>query len=105
MTILNSSGHSQLTPEQVNKANQEAEARAFLKVLKEASDLCCEACQGLNFLQVIRLKKISGLITGTGKDALVPIPIYACADCGHVNKVFLEKLDIPSPDVPEKGIE
>ena len=102
--ILNSSGQPQLTQEQVKAANQEAEARAFLKVLKDASDLCCEECTCLNFLQVVRLKKISGLITGTGKDALVPIPVYACADCGHVNKVFLERLDtIPTePDAGKK---
>jgi hypothetical protein len=27
--------------------------------------------------------------TGTAQDALVPIPLFACAKCGHVNNEFL----------------
>jgi len=95
MSILGPDGNPQLTGDQLNNANEKAKAKAFMKVLKDASDLCCEKCQGLNFIEVVRLKKISGLVTGTGKDALVPLRIYACADCGHVNSIFLTMLETP----------
>ena len=110
-TLIGPNG-SELNPNQIASANEQAEAAAFLKILREADDLGCENCKGLNFLQVVRLKKVSGLITGTGKDSMIPIPVYACADCGHVNKIFLSKLEgsslgtpKPSPEVPERGIE
>jgi predicted nucleic acid-binding Zn ribbon protein len=86
-------GNPALSADQVEMANARAQQAALMQVLKDASDMACEKCQELNFLQVVRLKKLSGLITGTGKDAVIPIPIYACASCGHVNAFFLQKLD------------
>lgn len=109
---LISTGGQPLTKEQLESANEQAQTEALIRLLKDSDDLCCEECSGLNFMQVIRLKRISGLATGTGKDALIPIPVYSCASCGHVNKMFLAKIDTvkeetpaTSPEVPEKGIE
>jgi len=65
----------------------------LLKLLETATDFVCENCGGLNFIDVYRIKKISGLATGTGVDSLLPIPVYACADCGHVNSIFIEKMN------------
>ena len=30
-------------------------------------------------------------MTGTAQDALLPIPVFACSKCGHVNEEFLPK--------------
>jgi len=35
------------------------------------------------------LRKASRFITGTAQDALIPIPVFACSKCGHVNEEFL----------------
>ena len=35
------------------------------------------------------LRKASRFLTGTAQDALVPIQVFSCAKCGHVNEEFL----------------
>ena len=49
----------------------------------------CEECGHVHFQQVLIIRKASGLLTGTGKTTYVPIPVFACTDCGHVNTEFL----------------
>lgn len=109
MSLITTPGGQQLTQHDLEQANEQAKMAALVNLLKQSEDLCCESCNELNFLQVVRLKRISGLATGTGKDALIPVPVYACASCGHVNKMFWMKLEDESeptsPEVPEKGIE
>ena len=65
----------------------------FAQILKAAENLVCAKCGGLNFMQVYRIKKLSGLVTGTGKDTIAPISVYACADCGEIPAEILEKLN------------
>jgi uncharacterized Zn finger protein len=58
------------------------------EMLKNAKDVTCEACQSKNFKKIMRIKKLSKILTGAPEDALIPIPTFACADCGHVNAEF-----------------
>ena len=58
------------------------------ELLKSATDVKCEACESKNFKKIVRIKKLSKLLTGAPEDAFVPIPLFACAECGHVNKDF-----------------
>jgi hypothetical protein len=75
----------------VNIAEQQQMAQ-IANLLKISPDMECEKCKSRNFMQIFRIKKISGLASGTGKDVIVPIGIYGCAECGHVNEYFLDKL-------------
>jgi len=36
----------------------------------------------------LKIRKLSKLYTGQPKDTLIPIPMFACKECGHINKVF-----------------
>lgn len=60
--------------------------------IKNSENIYCEECGGKNFINVFRLKKLSGLMTGTGKDMLIPVSTLACADCGKVPDKLLEKI-------------
>jgi hypothetical protein len=40
------------------------------------------------FKEVIYLKSVPKLLTGSPEDTTVPFPIYACDFCGHINKGF-----------------
>jgi len=51
----------------------------------------CEECGGLYFEQALHIRKVSGLLTGTGQTSYLPIPVFACKACGHVNTEFLPK--------------
>jgi len=49
----------------------------------------CEKCGGQTFKDVVMLRKASRFVTGTTQDALIPIQVFACTSCNHVNDEFL----------------
>lgn len=57
--------------------------------LSNAQDITCENCGNYTFSEVLLMKKLSALISPTGKEAIVPIPTFACNACGYINKQFL----------------
>ncbi len=57
----------------------------------DLEDLVCEHCESKFFRQVNAFKKISALVSPTGKQQIVPIPVFRCDECGHINKEFLPK--------------
>ena len=56
--------------------------------LKDCKTIKCDKCGGIYFKEVIYLKHVSKLLTGSLEDTTVPFPIYKCESCGHVNKGF-----------------
>lgn len=56
--------------------------------LKECPTIKCEVCESTYFREVIFLKRVPALMTGSAEDTVVPFPIYKCDSCGHVNKGF-----------------
>jgi len=66
--------------------------------VENAKNLACEKCNGNLMKQVFVIKVISGLVTGDSKDTLVPVPVFACNNCNHVNGLFAK--DLKLGDVP-----
>lgn len=56
--------------------------------LRDSETISCEKCGSIYFREVIYIKKVSKLLTGSPEDTIVPFPIYKCDSCGHVNKGF-----------------
>lgn len=50
--------------------------------LKDTTDVKCESCDNNVFQNGIIFRKVSKIIAGTDKDALVPINIPYCTKCG-----------------------
>lgn len=44
----------------------------------------CSKCGSPFFKEVMIVKKISSVLTGTGKPGMMPIPVYVCEKCGEV---------------------
>ena len=61
--------------------------------LAQAESVSCEHCANQTFVGVVMLKRISPIISPTGKEAVVPIQTFACNACGFVNKEFLPAMD------------
>jgi len=59
--------------------------------ITQTSGVTCDDCGGVYFDQSLILRKVSGLISGTGKPSYIPIPIFACKKCGTVNEEFLPR--------------
>jgi uncharacterized Zn finger protein len=57
--------------------------------LNQANDISCSNCGNKFFHEVTFFKKISALLSPTGQEAIVPIPTYACLECGNINNEFL----------------
>ena len=53
----------------------------------------CEKCGNDTFQQVYRMRKLSPLLSPTGQEAIIPIQVFACAKCGHINQSFQPKED------------
>ena len=51
----------------------------------------CEACGNETFQQVYRMRKLSALLSPTGQPTMIPIQVFACAKCGHINSAFQPK--------------
>jgi hypothetical protein len=50
--------------------------------LNDARDMECE-CGNKTFMPAFRFKKMSKLITGQAQDAIIPIELYLCTQCGE----------------------
>lgn len=59
--------------------------------ISQTSSVVCEKCGNNHFQQVLLIRKASGFLTGTGKPTYVPIPVFACTKCSHVNAEFSPK--------------
>jgi uncharacterized Zn finger protein len=57
----------------------------------DLEDIICENCEGKIFKEVMMVKRLSALISPTGKEQVIPVPVLRCDDCGHINKQFLPK--------------
>ena len=51
----------------------------------------CESCKHDIFIPAFKMRKLSALLSPAGKETIVPINVFACAKCGHINEVFLPK--------------
>lgn len=58
---------------------------------EDLKDIVCENCGGKYFRQVNAFKRVSALISSSGKEQIVPLPTFRCDDCGHINEEFLVK--------------
>lgn len=66
--------------------------------LGDADDVTCDKCGDTRFEPVYLIKRLSKLLSPTGKEELIPLgppvipPIFACYACGWINDEF-----IPAP--------
>ena len=57
--------------------------------LDKTTGVTCDSCKNNIFQEGVMLRKASRFLTGTSQDALIPIPVFTCTKCGHVNDEFL----------------
>jgi len=56
--------------------------------LRDSQTIKCEKCESIYFREVVYIKKVSKILTGSPEDTIVPFPIYKCDSCGYVNEGF-----------------
>ena len=52
--------------------------------IKDTEMVKCDDCGNASFIQAFFLRRLSALMSPTGQEALIPIQIYSCGNCGKV---------------------
>ena len=52
--------------------------------LKDADTMKCDGCDNSVFIPAFFIKRLSPIVSPTGKEALIPIQVYSCGNCGKV---------------------
>ena len=56
--------------------------------ITKTSAINCDKCENQTFKQSLLLRKLSALVSPNGQETLVPVQVFACESCGHVNSEF-----------------
>jgi hypothetical protein len=79
----------------MNNPTQQAAAGAQQQQINinpdDLTDIICEKCESQTFESVFLFKKLSAVLSPSGKDTMVPLQTYRCTECGHINEEFMPK--------------
>ena len=67
--------------------------------LSQAETMKCEYCGNYLFISSTIIKRISPIISPTGEEAIVPIDVYSCGNCGRVPKTLLKGSGIDADEI------
>ena len=59
--------------------------------LSDADTMKCQKCGNTVFIQGYVIKKISAIVSPTGKEVIAPIQVFNCGNCGEM--LPLQELD------------
>ena len=57
--------------------------------LRDAETMKCEYCGNYLFISSTIIKRLSAIVSPTGEEAIIPIDVYSCGNCGRVPKSML----------------
>ena len=60
--------------------------------VSQTTPVKCENCENQTFKNTLIIRKISALISPNGQEQYIPVAVFACEKCGHVNSEF-EKME------------
>ena len=53
--------------------------------MSQTTAIKCKKCENQTFKQTVLLRKMSALVSPNGQETLVPVAVFACEKCEHVN--------------------
>ena len=60
--------------------------------MSQTTSVKCEKCENSTFKQTLLIRKMSALVSPSGQETVIPVAVFACEKCGHVNAEF-EKME------------
>ena len=58
--------------------------------LRDAETIKCSDCNNYLFITSFILKRLSAIVSPNGQEALIPVQVYSCVNCGKVADGMLE---------------
>ena len=73
------------------KIRQESSANAeeVKRTIERATTVTCEMCDSHTFKQSYVIKRLSAIMSPTGEEAVIPVQVFQCGSCDHINSDFL----------------
>ena len=59
-----------------------------MKLVLEGPNVVCKNCGSKLFHEAVALKKVSAILSPTGKEELMPIPVFVCDKCGEIPEEY-----------------
>ena len=59
--------------------------------ISKTDTIVCDECGNASFIQAFFLKKVSALVSPTGKEAIIPMQVFSCGNCGAIPKNMLDQ--------------
>ena len=56
--------------------------------ITKTNEIVCEKCGNDTFEQTLMLRKLSAIVSPTNQETIVPVQVFDCKKCGHVNEEF-----------------
>ena len=69
--------------------------------LKQADTIKCNDCDNYLFITSFILKKLSAIVSPNGQEALIPVQVYSCGNCGKVAEGMLDIAGLEEEIVPD----
>ena len=71
----------------LNKSNMNTQVQVDLR---DAETIKCSGCNNYLFITSFILKRLSAIVSPSGQEALIPVQVYSCGNCGKVAEGMLE---------------
>ena len=52
--------------------------------LSDAETMTCQKCNNKIFIQGYVIKRISAIVSPTGKEMIAPVQVFNCGNCGEI---------------------
>ncbi len=66
--------------------------------IRDAETIKCNDCNNYLFITSFVLKRLSAIVSPTGQEALIPVQVYSCGNCGKVAEGMLDGTGIETQD-------
>ena len=61
--------------------------------IEDTESIKCDDCGNYSFIKSYFIRRISPIVSPTGQEALVPIEVFSCGNCGKVPESMMPKND------------
>ena len=61
--------------------------------IEDTESLKCDACGNYSFIKSYFIRRVSPQMSPTGQEALIPIEVFSCGNCGKVPDKMIPKGD------------
>ena len=61
--------------------------------INDTESLKCDDCSNYLFIKSYFIRRISALMSPNGQEAMIPIEVFSCGNCGKVPDNMMPKVD------------